>query len=222
MLAHLDFNLSDGVAFEPVSLAPDLWYGASDKLSVGLAHSGLAVSGFWGGAGTGLCFTGEDKGCVNTYSNAALQVRYDLGSKVNGLAVEGGLIVRDFDPFVLAGKVGVVYVKELGSLQAMVSPNFQFGMSERDAGNKEFLNVPLSLLYKVKSRVGVGVQTGVALPLSNSSDLWRLPLSLVGQALVSERYYLFGAFTLTALAGGDLLATGVDGRVLSVGAGASL
>ncbi len=222
VIAHLDINLSKDAAFKPVSLAPDIWYGATDKLTVGLTHSGVASHGFWGGAGAGLCLTGEDKGCGNTLSNTSLQARYDLTSSVEGLALEGGFIVRDFDPFVLGGKVGAVYTKDLGSLQLSLAPNFQFGLTEREAFNKELLNIPVSIMYGLNETVVIGGQTGIALPLTDTADTWRLPVSLVGQALISDKYYAFGAFTLTALAGGDFLATGFDTRVLTLGLGAAL
>ncbi len=222
VMAHLDLNLSKDVAFKPVSLAPDIWYGATDRLSVGLTHSALASSGFWGGAGTGLCLTGEDNGCGNTLSNTGLQARYDLSSSVEGLALEGGFIVRDFDPFILGGKVGAVLAKDLGPVTLALSPNLQFGLTEREAANKEVLNIPVSLMYGLSETVVIGGQTGISLPFSDTSDTWRLPVSLVGQALLSDKYYAFGAFTLTSLAGGDLLPTGIDGRVLTLGLGAAL
>ncbi len=221
-MAHVDINLSKDAAFKPVSLAPDVWYGVTETLTIGLTHSGLASAGFWGGAGAGICLTGEDNGCPNTLSNTALQARYDLSSALAGLALEGGLILRDFDPFVLGGKVGAVWGKDLGSLQLAIAPNLQFGLTERDDGNKEVLNIPVSVMFALSEMVVVGAQTGVSLPLSDTGDTWRLPLSLVGQALLSEKYYAFGAFTLTSLAGGELLSTGFDNRVLTLGLGAAL
>jgi len=222
VMAHLDINLSKDAAFKPVSLAPDIWYGATEKLSIGLTHSGLASSGFWGGAGAGICLTGKDKGCADTYSNGGLQARYDLSGSVDGLALEGGFIVRDFDPFVLTGKLGAVMTKEMGAVQLALAPNLQFGLTEREMLNKEVLNIPVSLMYGLNETVVIGGQTGISLPLSDTGDTWRLPVSLVGQALLSEKYYAFGAFTLTSLAGGDLLPTGFDARVLTLGLGAAL
>ena len=222
VMAHVDINLSKDSAFEPVSLAPDIWYGATEKFSVGLTHSGLASDGFWGGAGAGLCLTGDDKGCGNTLSNTGLQARYDLSSTMDGLAFEGGFIVRDFDPFVLGGKVGAVLAKDLGSVQLAVSPNLQFGLTERDLGNKELLNIPVSIMYGLSDTIVIGGQTGISLPFSDAGELWRLPVSIVGQALLSEKYYAFGAFSLVALAGGDSLPDAFDSRVLTLGFGAAL
>lgn len=222
VMAFLDVNLSKDRAFEPISVAPDIWYGATDKITVGLTHSSVATGGFWGGPGTGLCLSGEEKGCANTYSNTGLQARYDLSDSVSGLALEGGILLRDLDPFVMSGKIGAVFSKQVSSFQLLLAPNFQLGFTERDAGNKEVLNIPVSLLYPLSDTLGLGVQSGVSLPLSDTGDLWRLPLSLVGQTLVSEKYYVYGAFTLGALAGGELLETGADARALTLGAGATL
>src|SRR5882757_2600288 len=57
--AQLELNLSSGNAFKPVSLAPDLWYGVTDDITLGLVHSGLGETGFIGAVGDSLCLTGS-------------------------------------------------------------------------------------------------------------------------------------------------------------------
>src|SRR5215831_12535101 len=42
----VETNLASGATGKPISLAPDLWYGASDKLTLGLVHSSRGSSGF--------------------------------------------------------------------------------------------------------------------------------------------------------------------------------
>src|SRR5262245_3455835 len=61
--ASLSINLVSGFEFKPFSLSPDLWYGATNDITVGLVHSGLGGSGFIGGVGTALCLAGSGGNC---------------------------------------------------------------------------------------------------------------------------------------------------------------
>src|SRR5262245_40262487 len=53
--AALEIELSSGTAGDPVSLAPDVYYGVTPELTVGLLHSALARTGVMGGTGSSLC-----------------------------------------------------------------------------------------------------------------------------------------------------------------------
>src|SRR3954470_25033757 len=66
--AFVEINLSTDQAFKPVSLSPDIWYGATDDVTVGLVHSGVGRSGFIGGIADSLCLTGSDNGCSDVYN----------------------------------------------------------------------------------------------------------------------------------------------------------
>jgi len=60
--AVAETNLAKGAAGKPISIAPDLWYGASDKLTLGLVHYSRGTSGFLTGFVNGLCFRGGSGG----------------------------------------------------------------------------------------------------------------------------------------------------------------
>jgi len=59
-------GLSTGAAFKQISLSPDIWYGATPDITVGLVHSSVGSTGFIGGGigvgGPSLCLTGADHG----------------------------------------------------------------------------------------------------------------------------------------------------------------
>jgi hypothetical protein len=62
--AVVEVNMSADLVAKPFSIAPDVWYGVSPKLQVGLVHSRMGQTGFLGGAGllgagAGLCLAGE-------------------------------------------------------------------------------------------------------------------------------------------------------------------
>lgn len=220
--AFLEVNLSADSAFKPTSLAPDVWYGINDDLSVGLVHSGMGIGGFWAAAGNGLCFTGEDNGCAKIYDNLALLSRFHLLDGAVVLAGEGGLLINSLDPFTLGVKLGVTGRWQSGALSVIFAPSINIGITERDNGNKEILGVPVSVVYAATDSLGVGLQTGIVLPFDNTGELWRLPLSVGATFGINDKLSVGGAFSLIALAGGDLLPDAFDGRTFTLTAGYTL
>src|SRR4051812_45713682 len=60
--AYIAASLSTDAVFKPFSISPDIWYGATDDVTVGLVHSGLGTTGFIGLAGQSLCLSGTGGG----------------------------------------------------------------------------------------------------------------------------------------------------------------
>jgi hypothetical protein len=218
----LPINLSTDAAFQPVSLAPDLWLGVKPKLTLGLTHSSHASTGFFGGAGAGICFVGEDNGCAEVLSNTALQVRYALPVKKLALAAEGGLVFRSYDPLAVALKVGVVGRWQRKALSVLFGLNLFAGLSERDTtGNKEILHVPITAMYALNDKAAVGVQTGIGLPFADTGDLYFVPLAVGGRYMVNRKIHVDLIFSLPFLASGVDAINGFDSRVLTLAGGYS-
>ncbi|GAB4535738.1 MAG: hypothetical protein Tsb0020_50850 [Haliangiales bacterium] len=219
--AFVEVNLSADAAFKPVSLAPDIWYGVLDKLSVGLLHSANGATGIYGGVGSSLCLTGEDNGCDGVYHNLGLNARYNLLEHSLPLAIDGGVFINDFDPFLLNVKLGVVG-KWQGPIAVIFNPTMDVGLTEREAGNKDTFIIPVAAMYDITNTISVGLQTGVVLPFADLDQLWRVPLTLGGRAVLTNAVWVEAAFTLPAVVGGDGNATGFDGRVFTLGGGVVL
>ncbi len=217
----VEINLSDDNVFEPVSIAPDLWYGLNDDLTLGIVHSSYGINGLFGGVGSGLCLTGDGDGNCDpdVYTNLNIAARYSVQKGALPIAVTGSIGILDFDPFQLAVNIGAMARWASGSISAVVQPNFKFGLTERDAGNKEVLTLPVGVHYDVSKQLALGAQVALALPFDNTGDTWRIPVSVVGNYLVGQQWYVFGAFTLQSVVGGDLTPDAFDGRVLSLGVG---
>jgi hypothetical protein len=224
--AFVEINLSEDAAFEPLSIAPDLWFGITDAFTVGVIHSGRAATGLFGSVGNGLCLTGEDGGCPRVYDSLGLDVRYHLLRPGRlTLSAEGGLFARSFDPFTLALKLGVVGRWQSGALAIEAAPNLWIGLNERSAettdtaarANKEVVHLPFNFIYGLTPRIALALQLGVLLPLEDPGDTYMFGLSLGGQYELTRQWFVDLAFSLPALAGGDLVETGGDTRTITLG-----
>lgn len=228
--AFVEMNLSADAAFKPVSIAPDIWYGVSDVLTVGLVHSGRGATGFFGGVGNGLCITGEDSGCAKVYDNVGLEGRYHFHrSDSMTISAAGGLFANSFDPFLLSLKAGVIGRWQSGPLAVEFAPALFAGLTERSpepgtvmvSSNKEILSVPVGLMYAIAPTLALGVQTGIVTPLEDAGDLFLIPLSAGVQYIASDKLVVDLVFSLPALAGGPD-GTGADFRTLTLGVGYAL
>jgi len=222
--AFFDFNLVSGAEFKPFSFAPDIWYGATDELTVGLVHSSVGSTGFVGGVGESLCLAGTGGFCNDVYHNVGVDVRYKLKSGMLAYAAEGGLYVREFDPFELAVKLGLVARWHSGKIAAELSPNLLIGVTNRSVtegmvtitNNGETLFLPITGLYAVTPKIAAALQTGIVLPFENTGDTYRVPLSIGGHFAVNESINVNLAFSLPAVVGGGG-STGFDARTITLG-----
>ncbi len=231
---EIGINLSTDAVGKPIAIAPDIWYGVNDKLTVGLIHSvvgATGVQGLQGIAGTGLCLTGEDNGCGKFYDFVGIDARYTLKQDAKlALALDGGLFATSFDPFQLALKVGVTGRYKLGEkLGLEFAPNIFFGVTERDGGgtvgastNKETLALPVGVGFGLNDKISLLAQLALTLPFEDAGDLYTLGLALGGSYAVNKQLSIRLGFALPILvtglkdAMGDSVG-GVDFRSLTLG-----
>jgi hypothetical protein len=218
-------GLSTDAAFKPISISPDVWYGATPDLTVGLVHSSVGASGFMGGVGTSLCLSGSDNGCPDVYRGFGLDARYKLKTGMFAWAADGGLFFSHLsDPLLLSLKLGAIGRWESGKLAVELQPNLFIGVTNRSqtvamvdvTTNPDILSLPVTALYAVTPMISVSGQIGVSLPLENTSDTYAIPLSIGGHYHVNESLNVTLAFSLLRLAAGAD-PKGFDVRSLTLG-----
>ena len=228
--AFFEMNMSTDLVFKPFSLAPDIWYGVNDALTVGLVHSGRAASGFLGGTGEGLCLAGEENGCAKVYNSVGIDARYHFyRSGGMTMAFDGGLFARTIDPLALALKVGVTGRWQSGNLAVEIAPNLFAGLTERGGDdmvvvattNKETFNLPITALFAMSPQLGLALQTGVTTPFEAIGDSYLIQLAVGAQYMVSAAMFADLTFAFPAIAGGPD-GTGLDARTLTLGVGYAL
>lgn len=86
-------NLSNAKAFQPIDLEPALFYGLTDKLTIGISHGRELL-----GPAAGLCVSGTDNGCARRYNNLNLVGYYSLEQGQLAIAAHPSLEVLEFSP----------------------------------------------------------------------------------------------------------------------------
>jgi hypothetical protein len=206
-------NLSTDQVGKPVSLPLGVWYGVNNDLSLGLTHG----SPIFGGLGGGLCFTGEENGCAKFYNNVNLEALFRFLRGNFDLAAHGALAITSFDPFMLGIGLGVKgrVVLANGKIGIFFDPALFIGITERDAGNKEVLSIPVDVAFQATPMLAVGVGTRFAGPLDGFGDFNIGSLDIFGHYTVNAMIDVFLRFSFANLYG---TGGGADARVLTIGA----
>ena len=224
----VEIGLSAGSPFDPISISPDLWYGATDDITVGLIHSTLGASGVIGGVGNSLCLSGTPS-CTDFYPGLGLDARYQLKTGTFAWAADGGLFFNQLsDPFLFALKIGAVGRWHSGQLAVELQPNLAIGITNRSTSmtvggvttdtttNPDILTLPVTVIYAVTPAISASGQLGAVLPLEDTSNAYSIPLSIGGHYHVNESLNVTLAFSLLRLIGGGN-GTGFDTRSLTLG-----
>jgi hypothetical protein len=162
----LGINLSRDRAGEPVYVAPHFYWGAADRVTVGITHD------------RGLCLTGEDGGCGDRpYNDAGFGLLAGLSQgRDHEIDFHLGVPVGSFDPFVMGVKTGVLGRINATSFAFVFDPFIYAGITRRDEGNREALVIPIWFYFQATRSVAPFVGTGVAGPLDDFGGNFAVPV----------------------------------------------
>jgi len=211
-------NLSKGAAFKPVQIVPNLYYGVSPELTAGFANNTNAdiFQAITPPGGRGLCLGGASNGCAHVYNNFSLDTLFSfMRSSIMDVAAHGGVDFLSLDPFMLSLRLGVKAKMATGPLAIIFDPSLNIGLTKRDAGNKELLQIPARIGLMLISQLNVGVSIALAGPTDGFGDKYTIPLGVGATYSVSSQVDVRAQFAFDNLAGKG---GGADLRTLSVGA----
>jgi hypothetical protein len=215
--ADIVTGLNSGAAGKPINIIPNVYYGVTDVLTVGLANNpGDEI--FQSTVRPGLCLSGESNGCAKVYNNLSLDALFSfMRQSTMDLGAHGGLDFLQFSPdMLLSIRLGVKgKVAIAGPLQLVFDPNINIGATKRDAGNKEFLTVPVRLGANVIPQLNVGLSLALAGPIDHFGDFYTIPLGIGGTFAINNMLDVRAQFAFTNLAGKGSTA---DARTLAIGA----
>jgi hypothetical protein len=195
----LDINLSADKIGKPISLAPDLYYGVTDKLQLGLLHDG--PMGWQARPGLGLCLTGKDNGCPKVYDNVGFDLMYGLAFGQTNLSMHGSLFVSSFDPTTTSLALGVAGKLHFSENVALFfDPKIGIELSDRKT-NDDVLYVPLELEYQLGAPTTFKVLGGISGNLSAFGDSYQAPLGVGLVHNLTEHFDLGARFSFDNLLG---------------------
>lgn len=225
--AIVETNLASGKAAKPISVAPDLWFGLHDRLTVGIYHSGRATTGFLSGYGSGLCFrdgmSGICKGGLgDLYTFGGAEARIGLSQGRFATALVLGANVRFADPnTLLAAKAGFLARIHTRWIGVEISPVALVGLNKRKvmdvALNEDFLFVPVTFYVRITPRVSLALQGGLSTTVKKASDNFKVPAAAGLSFGLGEHLSIDAAYGLAAVADKDKATKPFDQRSVTVG-----
>lgn len=205
-------NASKGAFAKPFSIAPDVFYGVSDKLQLGLVHNGPL--GWQTTPGAGLCLAGKENGCPKVYDNVGFDALYSLMTGSTDLSFHGTVYLSPLDPLTVAVALGVAGKLHINDKMALFfDPSLYIGVTKRDAGNKEVLYIPLEFQFQLQPQLALVAFTAFYGPFDGLGDFYVIPLGLGAFYNVNEMIDVGGRFSFDNLLGNG---SSADFRSLSL------
>lgn len=191
----LETNLQLLQEGKPTSLAPDAWYGLTDRWTVGITHGSASLDRI--DAGASICIVHLENVCDRYYRGGAIEARWGWRAGAFSVAPRGRLLVRNVDPVKPALALGALVRWTRGRFALASDPYLRMGLANTDLGNRAQLTVPLYILVQPTCRWLVGLHVGWESDLAVARDGWHGPLGLLVTARATEQIdvTLHGGFT---------------------------
>ncbi len=196
----VEASLNENAVFDPLTIAPDIYYGVTDELQIGLVHSSWARNGFVQ-PGNSLCI---GDACGDAYNGLALDVVY--GFLNNGDMELGAHLQIGFgplDPLFLDVRAGVKGHWTSGKIGVMFDPYVTFGITETDASNRAGLGIPVGVGYMASEQLMPFLYTGFYGAFEEFGDSWIIPLGIGAMYHVNANLGLGGGFQFVPLTAAD-------------------
>ncbi len=191
----LETNLQLNQEGTPTSLAPDAWYGLTDRWTVGVTHSSASLDRI--DAGASVCIIHLANVCDRYYRGGAIEARWSWRTGAFAVAPRGRLLLRDVDPMKPAIALGALVRWTRGRFALASDPYIRTGLANTNLGNRTQLTIPLYILVQPTCRWLVGLHLGWESDLAVARDGSHGPLGLIVTARATEHVdiTLHGGFT---------------------------
>jgi hypothetical protein len=214
--ADIGISLTKELVGKPITISPDIWYGVSDALTVGLTH-GFPYN-------KGICVAGKkdgvDVGCGDhAYNGLGVEALFDLfRSESFDLAAHGGIQIPQFsDDLFLGLNLGVKGKFVADKVGVFFDPQLYIGLNHRDATassgeNKEAIYIPVQIGYQVSPALMAYLDVEMAGPTSHFGDNYIGRLGVGAIFALTHAMDVGGQFTFDNLWGKQFDGPGAPGR----------
>jgi hypothetical protein len=185
-------NMSKSLEGEPTTITPDLYYGVTDYLTLGVVHTTPLGWQTAGVVPSAFCVTGKDHGCPKVYNNLGLDA---LGLILPGpLEIAGHLRFNfwGFDPFRIDLVAGFVSKLRMTWASIVLYPSFQIGLNKRNelggptpSGNKDVVYIPGEIIVQITPLLAVLGQAAIYGQVQTFKSNYRIPLGVAGLMTIS-------------------------------------
>jgi hypothetical protein len=172
-----EVELQRGRHTRPLSLAPDLWVGLTDRWTIGLTHSNASVDRI--DTGATFCVREHASACDRVYRGSHLDVRWSWREGGLAVAPRARLLVRDISPWKPAVTVGGLVRFTRGRFRIASDPYLRLPLANADQGNRAALMLPVWLGVQPARRWLLELHTGYDGELAVWPDGWHIPFALV-------------------------------------------
>jgi hypothetical protein len=194
-----EVNLAPQRFARPLSFAPDVWWGATSRWTLGVTHSGPSVDRFEPGAS--VCVRQDGFACDRAYRGGAVDVRWLAVGGRFAVAPRVRVMIRGFDPWKPAATFGALVGWTHGRLAITGDPYLQLGLANTERGNRAAVFVPLALAIQPTCRWAIELHTGWNAELAVAADGWRAPLYLGGRARATAHVDVAAGVGFTSVLG---------------------
>lgn len=163
----------------PLSMAPDVWWSTTSRLTLGLVHSNASLDRI--DAGRTFCVRpGVVPGwtCEDVYRGSGLDARYAVVDGDVVLAPRLRLLVRDLSPFKPAVTLGALARARRGRIAVTMDPYLRLGLANTDRGNRAALEVPLWLSVHATAGTALWAHIAYESDVAVARDGWKAPVGV--------------------------------------------
>lgn len=174
-----EVNLQKGRYTRPLSIAPDLWFGVTDRWTIGITHSNASVDRI--DADATFCVREFASVCDRVYRGSHVDVRWSWQEGALAVAPRGRLLLRDVDPMKPAVTIGALVRWTRGRFRILSDPYLRVGLANTDQGNRAALMFPVWLGIQPTRGWLLEIHTGYDGDLAVWPDGWHIPFALVAR-----------------------------------------
>ena len=195
----IETNLAPSSFARPLSFAPDVWFGATPELTLGVIHSDASIDHIAPGAS--LCARTEMFLCDHAYRGGGLDALYSARTGTFAVAPHLRLLVRDLDPVKPALTLGAALKWTHGRVEIASDPFLQLGLANTDRGNRAQLSLPVTFAIQPTCRWELELRTGWNSELAVLRDGWHVPAYAGVVARATANVDVGGGFGFTSILG---------------------
>jgi hypothetical protein len=170
----LEYSLAPRSLGKPLSIAPDAWFGVTDRFTLGVIHSSPSVDRI--DARSSICLRGTELTCDHAYRGSGIDVRYRLRDDI---VPRARLLLRDIDPLKPALALGALLRWTHGRFSLRSDPYLRFGLANRGEGNRAAFVLPVWVGFQPTCRWLLELHSGADGDLAVIHDGWHMPFSAV-------------------------------------------